>query len=114
MPTLKAQPHSNFFVNGRRYGATADGLIENVHPHDIAALLNMGAVATAPWFEPVPPAPPPPAPPLPKPTIRLRAPKPYANFALSGGSRYSSDAQGFLDAEREHLDDLIKLGCRRA
>jgi hypothetical protein len=116
MPTLRAVPGTYFYVNSRRYDATAAGEVhvDPAHRDDVVPLLNAGCTATAPWFEPVPPAPPKPAPP--RPTVRLKAPRPHAAFAPASGSpvRYTADADGFIVADVAHAEALVKAGCARA
>jgi hypothetical protein len=111
MPVLRAPPGASFFVNRRRYSATASGevRVDPKHAEDVAALLNGGCVATAPWFEPVPPAPPKPARPSP-PTVRLKA-APHSVWQPRTGARYVAAADGRLDVAPEHVEALMRAGC---
>jgi len=48
-----------------------------------------------------------------KPSIRLKAPKPYASYAPASGARYSADSDGFFDVAPEHVPAVAKQGCQR-
>ena len=114
MPMLRAPPHADFFVHGRRYSSGAEGMLANVHPDDVAALCGQGCIAVEPWSRPAPRYVPEPIPQKPAPKMaRMRAPRPFANFAPASGVRYSADADGFFDAEVEHVAPLIRQGCER-
>ena len=117
MPSLKAVPHSNFYIDGKIYTADADGLIAEADPHHVAALVRAGCVVSGHWSHPAPQAPPPePEPAKPEaPKVKLRAPRPHMNFAPESGStvRYTADADRLFDAAPEHVKALMRAGCAR-
>jgi len=113
MPTLKALRCSQFAVGGRRYIADRDGLIANVDPDHVGALLNSGCIVVEPWQAPVQQSAPPPSPRPEPPKVRVRA-RPGAVFGMPEGTRYVADAEGIIQAAPEHHGILLRAGCTRA
>jgi hypothetical protein len=111
MAALKAhQPNANFFVNGRTYKSDEQSLIANVHPDDVAGLLNCGCVVTEPFSIARPRVEEKPAV-LAKPaTIRLRG-KPWMNYQPATDARFHADGDGFLDVPPQHVKALLRAGC---
>jgi hypothetical protein len=62
----------------------------------------------------VPRTPPKPSP-LERPAVRLRAPRPHAALAPVSGStvRYVADGDGFIEAAVDHVEALLRAGCKR-
>lgn len=110
MPTVRTIPNATYYVHGRKYSAGTDGLIEDVRPDDVPALINAGAMAVSPWQHPAPSAPAP-APRRPKPAmVKLKCP-PYASYQPRTGHRYTAQAEGFIEVEMEDVPALCRAGC---
>jgi len=54
MPNMTGVPYAQFAVGSRRYMADASGVIANVEPDDVLALIGCGAVVSTPWTPPTP------------------------------------------------------------
>lgn len=112
MPTLRTLPYKDYAIGRRRYTADAKGLIEHVDPDDVGGLLAAGCTATDPWWSPPLRQLPEPEPER-KPSVRMKSPSPFQNYAPASGIRYSSDLDGNFLAHEEHVIALVAAGCKR-